>query len=219
MLERYAARFNCVEINSCFHRPHRASTYQRWADSVGRDFRFAVKLPKAITHERRLIGCRDEIARFAEEIAGLGGRRGPLLVQLPPKLAFDEATSEAFFTEVTRTLPGQIVCEPRHESWVSSAADALLARHGISRVAADPAKIPALAVPGGRGDPAYYRLHGSPRVYRSAYGPEAVAAHAAMLAALDASGTDSWTIYDNTASGAALADALLLRELIGRRLA
>ena len=83
-LERYARRFNAVEINSCFHRPHRASTYARWAANVGPDFRFAVKTPKTITHERRLRDCSDPIAAFAEQVAGVGDKRGPALVQLPP---------------------------------------------------------------------------------------------------------------------------------------
>ena len=83
-LERDARRFNAVEINSCFHRPHRASTYARWAANVGPDFRFAVKTPKTITHQRRLRDCSDPIAAFAEQVAGVGDKRGPALVQLPP---------------------------------------------------------------------------------------------------------------------------------------
>src|SRR5712671_2055336 len=54
-LARYASLFNAVEINSCFYRPHRFTTYERWAASVPQDFRFSVKLPKVITHEARLV--------------------------------------------------------------------------------------------------------------------------------------------------------------------
>src|SRR5947209_4980281 len=56
-LQRYATLFKAVEINSCFYRPHRRTTYERWAASVPDTFRFAVKLPKAITHELRLVGA------------------------------------------------------------------------------------------------------------------------------------------------------------------
>src|SRR6188768_857106 len=66
-LERYAAMFDAVEINSSFYRPHKPETYARWAASVPAGFRFAVKLPKAITHERRLVECRDLVERFARE--------------------------------------------------------------------------------------------------------------------------------------------------------
>jgi uncharacterized protein YecE (DUF72 family) len=83
-LVRYANRFDSVEINSSFYRPHRLSTYQRWADDVPDHFRFAVKMPKTITHEGRLRNVADPLQRFLGEIAGLGGKLGPVLIQLPP---------------------------------------------------------------------------------------------------------------------------------------
>ena len=67
-LARYAARFAAVEINSSFYRPHRPETYARWADSVPAGFRFAVKLPKSITHEKRLQEFGAELDRFAAEV-------------------------------------------------------------------------------------------------------------------------------------------------------
>jgi len=56
-LQRYAGRLNAVEINSSFYRPHRLATYEQWAASVPATFRFAVKLPKAITHDQRLVAA------------------------------------------------------------------------------------------------------------------------------------------------------------------
>src|SRR5215213_7944249 len=88
-LERYARIFGGAEINSSFHRPHAASTYARWAASTPPDFRFAVKLPRVITHDQKLRRVRLPLERFLAEIAGLGPKCGPLLVQLPPSLAFD----------------------------------------------------------------------------------------------------------------------------------
>ena len=61
-LERYAARFTAAEINSSFHRPHRPSTWVRWAEAVPDGFRFAVKLPRTITHDLRLVGAEPELA-------------------------------------------------------------------------------------------------------------------------------------------------------------
>src|ERR1700760_3747408 len=72
ILARYAARLNAVEINSSFYRPHRPATYARWAAAVPQNFRFSVKLPKAITHERRLEDCGDLLDRFVAEVTGLG---------------------------------------------------------------------------------------------------------------------------------------------------
>ena len=96
-LSRYAAVMNAVEINSSFHRPHRPKTYERWRATVGADFRFSVKLPKTITHELRLKGCKDLISRFFEESAGLGTGLKVVLAQLPPSLAYDARVANSFF--------------------------------------------------------------------------------------------------------------------------
>src|SRR4051794_8840359 len=88
-LARYAGRLPAVEINSSFYRPHRPSTYARWATETPDDFAFSVKVPREITHKRRLVESDDLLARFLDETAALGTKRGPLLVQLPPSLAFD----------------------------------------------------------------------------------------------------------------------------------
>lgn len=208
-LERYAARLGAVEINSTFYRPHRASTYARWAASVPPDFQFALKVPKTITHSARLADCGDLLAAFAEQITSLGEHLGPLLVQLPPSLTFDPAVAADFFATLTRTIPAAAVCEPRHLSWFTPEADALLAQHRVARVAADPALCDDAARPGGWTGLAYYRLHGSPQIYRSPYSDEQVRTLAAQIA--QSSAAESWVIFDNTASGAALPDALALQ--------
>lgn len=89
-IPRACARvFRGVEINSSFYRAHARSTYERWARQTPRSFRFAVKLPREITHDLRLRGTRRRLMSFLEEIAGLGRRLGPLVVQLPPSFVFD----------------------------------------------------------------------------------------------------------------------------------
>src|SRR4051812_37700427 len=82
-LERYAHVLSGSEINSTFKHEHRTSTYARWAATTPPGFRFAVKLPHGITHARRLVGSVDLLERFLGDIAALGDRLGPLLVQLP----------------------------------------------------------------------------------------------------------------------------------------
>ncbi|HEX8555861.1 MAG TPA: DUF72 domain-containing protein [Sphingomonas sp.] len=213
-LARYARVFDAVEINSSFHRPHRASTYARWAASVGPEFRFAVKLPKTVTHAQRLIDCAGPLRRFAGEVGALEDRRGPVLIQLPPSLAFDPQVAERFLDELMAALRPPFVCEPRHASWFAAGADALLAERGVARVAADPPPVPDASVPGGARDHAYVRLHGSPVIYRSPYTPDQLAAHAAAIDALALAGVASWTIFDNTASGAAMGNALELKAAV-----
>lgn len=209
-LERYASRLPIAEINSSFYRPHRPSTYERWAASVPPDFRFSIKAPKAVTHQHKLIDCSELLATFAGEIASLGDRLGPVLVQLPPSLAFDPAVASVFFDAAVRLLGAPIACEPRHASWFEDDADILLRDLGIARVAADPAICAAAAKPGGWLGLAYFRLHGSPSIYRSPYDRAALERQHRLIIEAHERGARCWTIFDNTASGAALANALEL---------
>ncbi|MCK5910741.1 MAG: DUF72 domain-containing protein [Caulobacter sp.] len=213
VLERYAARMNAVEINTSFYRPHQRKTYERWAASTPEGFRFAVKVPQTITHERRLVGADDLLAKFLDETGGLGAKRGPLLIQLPPSLAF-EAERVAAFLEIWRArTDAPTVLEPRHASWFEAEADALLAAHRVARVAADPAVVPIAAEPGGWRGLSCHRLHGSPAMYASAYEPDALDALARRLAA-GLEDAEAWCVFDNTRFGAATWDALATAERV-----
>jgi uncharacterized protein YecE (DUF72 family) len=207
-LERYARRFPAVEINTTFYRPHRPSTYARWRESVPPSFRFSVKVPKAITHGIRLRGAEEALDAFLAEADGLGDRLGCLLVQLPPSLELDFAVAAEFFAALRARTSLPVACEPRHPSWFAEDADALLAAHHVARVAADPAKVPEAARPGGAMDVVYYRLHGSPRIYYSSYPDEYLDALAADVRRHASAGRGVWCIFDNTASGAAAGNAL-----------
>lgn len=213
-LQRYAAVMPCVEINSSFHRPHRRTTWERWADSVPDGFLFAAKIPKEISHVRRLMDATDALDRFLEEAGGLGDKLAILLLQLPPSFAFAASLVSSFLGEASARTAARIVCEPRHASWFSSDADALLAAHGVARVAADPAKVPEAGLPGGWRGLTYRRLHGSPVLYRSSYGEERLRSYASEISADLAAGLPTWCVFDNTASSAALGDALALMRLL-----
>lgn len=212
-LERYARTFGAVEINSSFHKPHRLSTYQRWSASVPDTFRFAVKLPKTITHQRRLFDVDDLLDAFAGEAAGLGGKLEVVLVQLPPSFAFDAALASTFFRAIRRTMTVSIACEPRHVTWFCDEADACLVEHRVARVAAHPVLAPGGERPGGWQAIHYHRLHGAPRIYHSSYDVGDLRVLAEALRNGD-SATRRWCMFDNTASGAATADALLLQTLL-----
>ena len=207
LLERYAKIFACVEIDSSFHRSHRHSTYERWSESVPEHFAFALKLPKTITHQRRLAACKEDLERFLAESAGLGEKRAILLVQLPPSFAFDSALAGSFFELLRVRDAGLVACEPRHPTWFLPDAEALLVSFEVARVAADPAPAARAASPGGWRGFAYYRWHGSPRTYYSAYDEGALRGLATRVSGKPGS---TWCVFDNTASGAATENALQL---------
>lgn len=210
-LERYARRFSGVEINSSFYRPHRPATYLRWASSVPEHFRFALKVPKEITHVRRLADVADPLGRFLDESAELGVKRDVLLVQLAPSHVFDVNVAERFFELLRARYDGRVACEPRHVSWRGSAAEALLCSYRVARVAADPPQAGAAFAPGGWAEFQYWRLHGAPRIYYSAYGHDVLDA---MAVTLRNAVVPVWCIFDNTALGAATSDALAVLEAL-----
>lgn len=212
-LQRYARVLRGAEINSSFYRAHAPSTYANWARQTPRHFRFAVKLPREITHDLRLRAARRPLLAFLGSLAGLGARLGPLVVQLPPSLTYERRSARTFFALLRDHHAGAVACEPRHAGWFDDHADALLARFGIARVAADPAVVDAAALPGGDTRLIYYRLHGSPRMYWSDYEADRLARWAAALRALRR-GTQAWCVFDNTASSAAMKNALELRALL-----
>ncbi|MEO7039769.1 MAG: DUF72 domain-containing protein [Gemmatimonadaceae bacterium] len=212
-LERYSSVLDAVEINSTFRRSHQAKTHERWHDTVPPTFRFSVKTPQSLTHVARLVDCVAGVSSFLTEISSLGAKLGPILLQLPPSLAFDANVVESFCRLLGQGGRFTLACEPRHASWFTAEVDEWLSERRIARVAADPALHPGADRPGGWRGLSYYRLHGSPRVYYSSYDAAQIASLQERLEKDDAH--DKWCIFDNTASGSATSNALALR---GRRM-
>ncbi|RKI61836.1 DUF72 domain-containing protein [Corallococcus sp. AB049A] len=207
-LERYARVLPAVEINSSFYRPHRPGTYARWRDSVPEAFQFAVKVPKVITHELRLRDAREPLERFLDEAGHLEAKLGCLLVQLPPSLAFHDEVARAFFQDLRERTPVDVVCEPRHRTWFMDEARQTLDASRIRYVRADPPAVSAPQPPDA--EVVYYRLHGSPKMYYSAYSAAFLEALSVEVSGHEQAGRRVWCIFDNTAEGAALPNALSL---------
>lgn len=220
-LKRYARVMTCTEINTSFYRNHSRDTYEKWAALTPAAFRFSVKIPSLITHELLLRRARLPLRMFLCEMSGLGNKLGPLLLQLPPSLAFTSRQAHAFFGMLREEYEGVVVCEPRHMSWFGPKSQTIWNRYHIGRVATDPTRIDAARAPGGwmgsgSRNPdavAYYRLHGSPRKYWSRYELPRIRQWAEEIAQLSRA-APVWCIFDNTASGAALANALEMKDAL-----
>jgi uncharacterized protein YecE (DUF72 family) len=213
-LERYGAVFPVVEINSSFYKPHQPKTYARWAESVPDDFRFSVKVPRAITHDAQMRDIDALLARFAGEVKELGHKLGCLLVQTPPKLGFHDVTARDFFMRLEDTFGCMIACEGRHPSWFSDIATEVLRERKVTRVIADPAAgQPGPHVP--TTPDVYMRLHGAPRIYYSSYSQDYLDALVRDLEAHRAAGRRVWCIFDNTAAGEAVPNALDVLQATG----
>ncbi len=178
---------------------------------------FAVKIPRSITHELKLRNARAPFVAFLGQTEGLAEKRGPLLLQLPPSLAFEASVVTSFLDLVRTEYDGVIVCEPRHATWFSPPVASLLDQYRISRVAASPPPVPAAVVPAGWPGVAYFRLHGSPRTYWSKYDENYVATLVETVCSV-ATAEQVWCVFDNTASGAAIENAWeLLEGVVGQQ--
>ncbi len=182
-------------------------------------FRFSVKLPKTITHVRKLRDCEPLLDKFMAQAGALGSKLGCLLVQLPPSLALDLPSADRFLQALRERWGGDISAEPRHASWFGPEAQDLFAGHRVARVLADPVRHEAGARPGGHPGMVYLRLHGSPRIYYSAYEPDLIAALARRIGLANREGAKVWCIFDNTAAAAATDNALGLLEAVHREMA
>jgi uncharacterized protein YecE (DUF72 family) len=216
-LQRYATELNAAEINSSFHRPHRRSVYARWAASTPADFRFSVKVPKMMTHQKGLVDCGALIEEFAEQVGGLGDKLAVLLIQLPPHAELKKRVAGAFFRRLRDALDVALALEPRHQSWFDPAVEAWLADRRVARIAADPIprRVPKEAGadrPGGWDGLVYYRWHGSPRVYFSDYPVRRLDELRHRADKKRQAGRSVWCIFDNTAAGHALGNALWLKN-------
>lgn len=211
-LQRYSKRLNCVEINSCFYKSHKPQTYEKWATAVDPTFRFSVKLDRSITHEHGLHNCEPLLDKFLSEVQMLGAQLGPILVQLPPKLMYEPAVVKSFFKEFRRRYAGQVLCEPRHRTWFTASVLSNLAEWRVGLVAADPAVNPSGLVPGADLHAIYYRMHGHPKMYESNYEDEELDVLRSTLLEQQSTNQDSeiWCIFDNTALGCAVENALTL---------
>ncbi len=209
-LERYATLFNAVEINTTFYRLPKVETFAKWRDAVPDSFRFAVKMPKDITHVGRLKEL-GKLSLFMERVQLLGEKLGPVLIQLPPSLGFEPTIAKQFFAACRLSHEGVFVLEPRHLDWFTDTALGMLEEHQVALVAADPALNPVGTVPSGWLGVQYFRLHGTPHMYYSSYEDQYLDELRNRLLAASKL-VPVWVVFDNTASGAAVTNGLYLKR-------
>ena len=154
MLPYYAERFSTVEINYTFYRMPTAKLVTGWAAQVGDDFKFTLKAPKRITHDRRLKDVADSVRGFCEAAAELGPKLGVLLFQLAPNFKKDLAVFDGFLESLPPRVSGAF--EFRHDAWLDDDVYARLRDRNLALCIADSEKrsTPVIAT----ADYAYLRL-------------------------------------------------------------
>ena len=163
--EYYAQYFDTVEINNTFYHLPKEQTLQRWHEIATKDFLYAVKANRYITHIKKLKDAAEPLERFFERVDLLKSRLGPILYQLPPSLHKNLDLLEAFI----RLLPKRktAIFEFRHESWYTDDTYDLLGKLGAGFCIHDmPGKESPRIVTGGI---IYIRFHGTTGRYSGSY--------------------------------------------------
>ena len=204
-LKRYSQTFNMVEINSSFYREHQAKTYARWCSEVPESFRFSVKLAQKFIHECEFKPKASELKGSLQNILELKEKLGVILIQTPGKMGFHLKNTERFYKLIRKTYEGPLAIEPRNLEWIKSDSQKLMKDYGVSKVIADPERCPGGSKTILRaGGLTYYRLHGSPVIYRSSYTDEYLKnLYRELLTCKNA-----WVGFDNTTFGVAVKNAV-----------
>ncbi|HZD79334.1 MAG TPA: DUF72 domain-containing protein [Actinomycetota bacterium] len=209
-LSAYAERFATVEVNNTFYHLPKAETFARWAVQTPAGFVWSVKASRYVTHIRRLRDCGSAVELLWSRAIELGPHLGPILFQLPPTLAADPARLAAFL----RVLPTgmRAAFEFRHPSWLRPEVLSLLDGAGAALVLAD--RPGARVRPLVTGGWSYVRLHQG-RPDAPGYARRKLARWAERIAGLPAS--EAFVYFNNDTGGAAVQDALTMRELLAAR--
>jgi uncharacterized protein YecE (DUF72 family) len=215
-LSYYASLFQTTELNYSFYHVPSAETYQKWLKLVPPDFVFALKANRLITHAARLRGVELTWRDFSRGAAELGQHLGPILLQLPPSAARDDAALGAFL-EMTAGMSSRmrLVFEFRHPSWFVANIYRLLIRHAAALCIADGPRFPR--VDRLTADFAYLRFHGHRPREAPFYRDEQLVREAGFIKQFAADGIDTYVYFNNDALAHAPANAARLRQLLGEQ--
>jgi uncharacterized protein YecE (DUF72 family) len=202
MLPYYAERFSTVEINYTFYRMPTAKLVTGWAAQVPDGFRFTLKAPKRITHDRRLKDVGEPVRGFCEAAAELGPKLGALLFQLAPNFKKDLVVLDDFIA----TLPPKLCAafEFRHDSWLDEDVYSRLRARNLALCIADSESrtTPVIAT----ADYAYLRLRDE------GYVEQDIGEWAARIQELAARCQDTYVYFKHEDEGKGPEFARLLRE-------
>jgi len=211
-LAYYADHFQTTEINTSFYHLPRPSTIEKWMETVNAKFRFCPKISRFITHIKKLNDPEETLPKFFDIFDPVHKHLGPVLLQLPPNLAFNEEKVAHFF-ETLKTHKGYtFALEPRHDTWLEDAAIALLEKYKIAFVIAESGK----RWPYGEFVTAkhiYVRFHGPDGSYAKSYTDKVLKEYADKMLAWQEEGHTIWVFFNNDGHGYAIENAKTLIEL------
>ena len=212
-LEHYADRFDTVESNAAFYRLPERKTFEDWAQRTPRDFVWAVKMSRYLTHIRRLREPAEPVDRFLDRARGLGSKLGPVLLQLPPNLKADVDSLDETLRRLGKRV--RVAVEFRHESWFTAETESLLGERGAALCLADRGSRPITPL-WRTTDWGYLRLHEGSAAPHPCYGRAALQSWAERLAELWGRGAEIFVYFNNDTLGCALRDCRIFARAVER---
>lgn len=218
-LKYFSQYFKTTEINYSFYHLPRPSTYQNWYKQTPKDFVFAVKASRFITHIKRLKGVKQSWKIFLENALELKEKLGPILFQFPPSFKATEENIKRLenFLSILRvggstSLNLKFAFEPRHISWCDRKIYQLLKKYNISWVIADSPNYPRADVI--TADFVYIRMHGSKILFGSKYTKKELSSLAGKIKKWLKQNKDVFVYFNNDARGHAIDNAKTLKILL-----
>jgi uncharacterized protein YecE (DUF72 family) len=210
-LQFYASQFPTTELNGVFYRTPTEAVVRSWEEQTGRNFVFAWKASRFITHWKRLSeNSENSLALLEDRLSLLDGKAGPILFQLPPNFSANAERLAAFLDMLKKKR--RYSFEFRHPSWYSPPIFRLLSRHNVSLCISDHHDAPS---PWKRtADFVYVRGHGPGGRYRGHYRGATLTGWAERIRSWKKQGCDVYIYFDNDQKSAAPADALKLQRLL-----
>ena len=204
----YTEHFDTVEVNATFYRLPRPEAFEKWYRETPRNFLWAVKGSKFITHTRRLKDSNEPLERLYSTIERLKEKLGPILFQLPPSLSFDRELFISFCRNLNPSY--RHVLEVRHPSWVDTNVFEILNEYHIAFCISDTAgRYPSFEAI--TADFIYIRLHGSQKLYASEYSEEELQEWGRKIRGWN---IDTYLYFDNDFQGLAVRNAKRLKEIL-----
>jgi uncharacterized protein YecE (DUF72 family) len=216
MLEFYLQHFDSVELNNSFYKLPDPKTFDCWRRATPRDFRFAVKASRFITHNKKLKDPQNALENFLPRAESLGRKLGPILFQLPPRWRINLPRLEDFLSVLPREH--RYTVEFREPSWETAETYAVLRKHNVAyciyQLAGYHTPVHVTA------DWTYIRLHGpTDKKYQGSYSSSELKAWSRRILDWSRDLKAIYVYFDNDDSAFAAENALTLKQMVDGEIA
>lgn len=212
-LSFYATHFRVSELNSSFYRLPLKSTVKKWIDTVPEGFLFCPKMSRYLSHLKKLHDPEEPLQRFFQIFEPFKTHLGPILIQLPAAVRFDEEVVTHLYELLSQEYSDyRFAMEVRHESWFSEESIRLMRRHKITLVIAQSDRYPYYEELTAKD--VFIRFHGPRQLYSSSYPEQMIRDYAEKLVEWKNKGHNIWAFFNNDVNGHALRNAAMLQSCV-----